>query len=238
MAGGMPTTNLVMVEGLRQTRAALGRWRRAPWPTLRDWFAGSLVVAVSLLGATWVVAQFASVDRTRFDVSGVTESGTLEDVRFLLGRNGLVLSLHALACVAGFIARSSLPLEADRYSGMWRRMHDRVGSAALVLVFAATSLSLGTQAYALGRATAAYSAELHVSPAIFLLSRIVHALPELVALFLPLAAWLIASRRGQWQDLLAVTLVTVAIAVPILVGAAFIEVYVSPHLVPGLASGA
>ena len=34
------------------------------------------------------------------------------------------------------------------------------------------------------------------------------------------------------QDLLAVTIVTVAIAVPILVGAAFVEVYVSPHLVP------
>jgi uncharacterized membrane protein SpoIIM required for sporulation len=53
---------------------------------------------------------------------------------------------------------------------------------------------------------------------------------ELVALFLPLAAWIIASRRGQWEQLLAATLVTVAVAVPVLVVAAFIEVYVSPHL--------
>ena len=33
-----------------------------------------------------------------------------------------------------------------------------------------------------------------------------HAIPELVALFLPLAAWIIASRRGEWEQLLAATL--------------------------------
>ena len=57
-----------------------------------------------------------------------------------------------------------------------------------------------------------------------------HAIPELIALFLPLAAWIIASRRGEWDQLLAATAVTVAIAVPVLVVAAFVEVYVSPHL--------
>ena len=57
-----------------------------------------------------------------------------------------------------------------------------------------------------------------------------HAIPELIALFLPLAAWIIASRRGEWDQLLAATAVTVAIAVPVLVVAALVEVYVSPHL--------
>ena len=57
-----------------------------------------------------------------------------------------------------------------------------------------------------------------------------HAIPELIALFLPLAAWIIASRRGEWEQLLAATVVTVAVAVPVLVVAALIEVYVSPHL--------
>ena len=47
-----------------------------------------------------------------------------------------------------------------------------------------------------------------------------HAIPELTALFLPLAAWLIASRRGEWNQLLAATFVTVAIAIPVLVVAA------------------
>ena len=53
---------------------------------------------------------------------------------------------------------------------------------------------------------------------------------ELTALFLPLAAWIIASRRGEWDQLLAATVVTLAIAVPLLVIAALVEVYVSPHL--------
>ena len=57
-----------------------------------------------------------------------------------------------------------------------------------------------------------------------------HAVPELVALFLPLAAWLIASRNDDWQDLLAATFVTVGIAIPMLVVSALIEVYVWPHL--------
>ena len=57
-----------------------------------------------------------------------------------------------------------------------------------------------------------------------------HALIELTALFLPLAAWIIASRRGEWDQLLAATVVTVSIALPMLVVAALIEVYVSPHV--------
>ena len=50
-----------------------------------------------------------------------------------------------------------------------------------------------------------------------LLGVLPHAIPELIALFLPLAAWIIASRRGEWDQLLAATFVTVAIAVPVLV---------------------
>ena len=61
-----------------------------------------------------------------------------------------------------------------------------------------------------------------------------HAVPELIALFLPLAAWIIASRRGEWEQLLAATVVTVAMAVPVLVVAALVEVYVSPHLFTAL----
>ena len=49
-----------------------------------------------------------------------------------------------------------------------------------------------------------------------LLTLLPHAIPELVSLFLPLAAWIVASRRDDWQDLLAATAVTVAVAVPVL----------------------
>jgi hypothetical protein len=62
------------------------------------------------------------------------------------------------------------------------------------------------------------------------LSLLPHALPELTALFLPLAAWLVASRRRQFDELLAATIATTAIAVPVLVITAAIEVYVWPHV--------
>ena len=63
-----------------------------------------------------------------------------------------------------------------------------------------------------------------------------HALPELFALFLPLAAWIVASRAGEWQDLLAATFVTVAIAAPILLAAAAVEIWVAPHLLQDIAA--
>jgi uncharacterized membrane protein SpoIIM required for sporulation len=62
-----------------------------------------------------------------------------------------------------------------------------------------------------------------------------HALPELTALFLPLAAWTIASRSGAWKDLLAATIVTVAIAVPVLVVTAVVETAATPRILLALA---
>lgn len=233
----MSDSHLVLVDGVRRTRVALANWRRDPWPIVRAWGLGSLAVALVLLVATWAVAVTVQIDPDDFDAAAVNEPGTLADVWYLLGRNALVLALHGLACVAGFIARSSLPLQAERYSGWWRRMHDHIGSAALAFVFAATLVSLGTQALALGRITSAYAVAFDLSPAALLATRLLHALPELAALFLPLAAWLVTSRRGRWQDLLAATVVTVAVAVPVLVGAALIEVYVSPHLLPPVRLG-
>jgi uncharacterized membrane protein SpoIIM required for sporulation len=64
-----------------------------------------------------------------------------------------------------------------------------------------------------------------------------HAVPELVALFLPLAAWPIASRRDEWHDLLAATVATVAIAIPMLVVAATWETYGWPQLLRSASPG-
>jgi hypothetical protein len=69
-----------------------------------------------------------------------------------------------------------------------------------------------------------------ISPGVLVVTVLPHAMLELVALFLPLAAWLIASRRGQWDELLAATLATVAIAAPALVLSALIELTLWPAL--------
>jgi uncharacterized membrane protein SpoIIM required for sporulation len=152
----------------------------------------------------------------------------------VLGRNVLVLALHAMACVAGFIAGSSLPLQARHHDGLSRWVHEHGGRLAIAFVVAATTFSLSAQAYLIGRTLGGVAGFLGVSPGLLLVSVLPHAVPELVALFLPLAAWIIASRRGEWEQLLAATFVTVAVAVPVLMAAAAVEVYVSPHVFAAL----
>jgi hypothetical protein len=181
-----------------------------------------------------VIATSMRPDPTPFILAGINSNPGLDDVAHILFRNSLVLALHAFACIAGFIAYSSLPLEAEKYSGHWRWIHDHAGPVAIAFVAAATWFSLITQAYVLGDITATTANNLHMAPSALLLGLSLHAIPELTALFLPLAAWIIASRRGEWHELLAATFVTVAIAIPVLVIAAFTEVYVSPHIITAL----
>jgi hypothetical protein len=231
----MKAEELALVQGWADTREALGRWRRRPSTVLRPWALGSLLVALLLLAATWVVALLSVPDPWGASFPGVTGPATAGEFGFVLFRNGLVLALHALACVAGFIAGSSLPQVAEGYSGVWRRVHELAGPGAIVFVAAATLFSLATQAYALGGSAASLARALDVSPLVLLLGLLPHALPELFALFLPLAAWTIASHGGRWRELMAATFVTVGIAVPILLVAAVVEVWVSPRLLLALA---
>jgi len=148
-----------------------------------------------------------------------------------------VLALHALSCLAGYIARSEMPVEAARYRGWVRALHDRAGMLAIAFVSAATLVSLATQALVLAQGASSISAQVGISPGLLLLTVLPHALPELTAVFLPLAAWILLSRQGRWDEMLAATLVTTAIAFPVIVVAAVVETYVSPHLLVALLLG-
>jgi hypothetical protein len=230
----MPVTDLALVRGIDPTRATLARWNAQPGPVLRRWSLASLAIALGLLSAVWIVATVSVPDLTPLYVIGLTRPPDLGDVAHVLLRNAAVLALHAFACVAGYIAGSSLPREAARRRGAWRAIHDAAGPLAIAFVTVATLFSLVTQAYVLGNTAATVSNQLGTTPAALLAALLPHALLELWALFLPLAAWLIASRRGSWDELLAATVVTVSIAVPALIVSSLIEAYVSPHLVAGL----
>ncbi|HEY4098105.1 MAG TPA: stage II sporulation protein M [Baekduia sp.] len=225
---------LVLVQGLRDTRSVLARWNARPLATLGPWFAGAAAVCAGLLVTVLIVAHFSTPDPSGVLLPGLNEPATLGAVGHILFRNSLVLALHGMACVAGFIAGSTLPSEAERYSGLWRKVHDKAGPLAILFVIAATTFSLATQAYSLGQSAATLAAQGDMSSALLLVGILPHAIPELIGLFLPLAAWTIASRRGQWDELLAATFVTVGLAIPMVVAAAFIEVYVSPHLILAL----
>jgi len=224
----------VFSHGMRDTRAALEVWGGGRWAVLRGWAALSLAIALTLLAAVWVVAGMLTPDLTPIHLPGLTEPSEPGDLVPILYRNSLVLALHATACVAGFIAGASMPLAAAQRTGISRWVHVKAGELAILFVCAVTLFSLSTQALYLGFQGSTIAYQLHMPIGLLLLSVLPHAIPELTALFLPLAAWLIASRRGEWSQLLAATLVTVLIAIPVLLLAATTEVYVWPHILEAL----
>jgi hypothetical protein len=231
---GVDASAYAFAHGVRHTRTTLRAWQRDPLAVLGRWTLGSAAAAASLLLAVLLISLLGGGRQILLTLRPPFAVGGAGDIAGVLARNGLVLALHAMACVAGFIAGSSLPLQAAHRRGVSRWVHEHGGRIAIAFVACATAFSLSAQAYLLGRTLGGVSAFLRVSPALLLLGVLPHAIPELIALFLPLAAWIIASRRGEWEQLLAATFVTVAIAVPVLVVSALVEVYVSPHLFTAL----
>ena len=234
MHWGMDASAYAFAQGVRHTRTTLRAWERDPGPVLGRWLAGSLLAALGLLAAMLVVAALSTGYVQVLTLGPPFAVGDGADVLNVLGHNLLVLALHAMACVAGFIAGSSLPLQASSHrrrialgARAWRAHRDRVRR----LRHRVLPVLSGLHARPHPRRRRPLPGSL---PGLLLLGVLPHAILELAALFLPLAAWIIASRRGEWEQLLAATFVTVAIAVPILLVAALIEVYVSPHVFTAL----
>jgi uncharacterized membrane protein SpoIIM required for sporulation len=226
----------VFSHGMEDTRETLAAWSERPWGVLRGWLALSVAIALTLLVATWFVAGLLTPDLTPIHLPGLTGPADPGDLLPILWRNSLVLALHGTACIAGFIAGASMPIAAAQRTGLSRWVHVKAGEFAILFVCAVTLFSLCTQALFLGFQGSTLAYQLHISRLELVLSVLPHAIPELTALFLPLAAWLIASRRGEWNQLLAATFVTVALAIPTLVLAATIEVYVWPHILDAMSS--
>ena len=226
----------VFSHGMRDTRETLDLWGRRPGWVLGGWLALSLAIALTLLTTVWFVAGLLTPDLTPVHLPGLTSPSEPGDLLPILYRNSLVLALHATACIAGFIAGASMPIAAAQRTGISRWIHVKAGELAILFVCAVTLFSLSTQALYLGFQGSTIAYQLQISRFELIISVLPHAIPELTALFLPLAAWLIASRRGEWNQLLAATMVTVALAVPTLIVAATIEVYVWPHILRDISS--
>jgi uncharacterized membrane protein SpoIIM required for sporulation len=226
----MEANDYALAHGMQRTRLALDTWSEKPLPVLGSWLGGGLVVALLLLASVVAVASIVAPDLGFSYLPAQAHGIDVEAMIQILAQNSIVLALHAVACIAGFIAGSTLPLSTERRSGLSRTVHEKARPIAFAWVISVTVFSLVTQAYALGviGSTMAWSAG--ISPAALVITVLPHALLELTAVFLPLAAWTIASRRDEWDQLLAATLVTVTMAIPMLMVAAAWEIHVWPLL--------
>jgi len=234
----MSANDYALAQGLRDTRATIDTWQQGRWSVLGSWAALSLAIACALLTATWIVAGFLTPDLTRISLPGVTHSIDFEDFLRILGRNSLVLAFHATACVAGFIAGASMPIAASNRTGFSRWVHVKAGELAILYVVAVTLFSLSVQAFVLGFQASALADQLQITNAELILSVAPHALIELTALFLPLAAWILAARKAEWNQLLAATFLTVVIAIPMLVVGALIELFLWPQILIAISPAA
>src|SRR5687768_1693883 len=132
------TNELVLVQGMAATKETLAEWNRAPWTTVRVWLGWSLLTALGLLVAVYVVAFFAFPDPTKLVIPGVYGGADFGDVGRVLLRNSLVLALHGMACVAGFLAGSAVPQQAQFKTGISKWVHEKAGPFAIAFVVCAT----------------------------------------------------------------------------------------------------
>jgi hypothetical protein len=220
--------NEILEATMRETRETLDRWGQNKTRVLGDWMLKSLCIALTMLAAVYVVSELATgTDTTALpNILGVPHA---EDVMIVFFRNFLVLALHGFVCLAGFMAMRALPEQTKYKSGVNRWVHEHAGPFAMVFVTAATIFSMTTQVWILGHQVADLSTTLQLPQSTLMFTVLPHAVLELTAVFLPLAAFLTASRDGDWHELLAATIVTVSVALPMIIIAAVLEAYLWPE---------
>src|SRR5947209_16500680 len=90
MANPMTVERLVLVRGMRHTRVTLDRWNEEPWPVLRGWLGWSVLVAIALLAAVYLVARASTPDLTPLAIPGLTTPASGMAVLRVLYHNSLV----------------------------------------------------------------------------------------------------------------------------------------------------
>ena len=62
--------DLVFLQGVGATKQTLRRWNEQPWEVMRSWVLWSVVIAVALLGAVYLVARISTPDPTGIYIPG------------------------------------------------------------------------------------------------------------------------------------------------------------------------
>ena len=69
---GLSVNDLVLVQGMHDTKLALRRWNEHPLVVLRPWAVLSTLIALGLLAAVYVVAALTPADTSIYVIPGVT----------------------------------------------------------------------------------------------------------------------------------------------------------------------
>jgi hypothetical protein len=212
--------------------AGFSRPPLAGWAQVAGWAAVAGVIAAVLLASVSLIAAHLTGSGVAGINSGLlTRHHSFGDVLYVFRRNLLVLGIHLGACwIGAIIGRSHEPAPArwGRIGMLHRPVPAWMGRAALGYALLVTLLSVGLQATALGRQLADLSRAANTSSTHLLVLVLPHAVPELLAVFLPLGLFLLEARRHRLDRLGAWSLQAAAIALPVLLCAALIETYVTP----------
>lgn len=221
---------LAFEAGIKETAETLKTWQEGRWKVAVPWMGISLLIALVMFGGAWSVATFLPQTTEAILPIFVTAGNRIEDALWLLGRNSMVLLLHLLVCVAAYLARRSVPMQAQHTAGINRWVHQRAGGIAMLVVAGLTAYSLSWQTWQLGNVLHSASDTLGLTPLDLLSRAALHGIPELAAVFLPLAACLILGAKKQWNQMLAAAFLCAIIAIPILIAASVIETWVTHGL--------
>jgi hypothetical protein len=204
----------------------------ASWGEIGRWATIAAVVAGALLGGVALVAVHTrGTYLDGIDSGLLTRHHAFGDALYVFRRNLLVLGIHLCACWIGAILGRPYrpaPDSLGRLGRLHRPVPEWMGRAALLWALLVTLLSVGVQALALGRLLADISVAADIPRLTLLVLVLPHAVPELLAVFLPLGLFLLEARRGQLERLGLWSLQAAAIALPVLLCAAAIETYVTP----------
>jgi hypothetical protein len=204
------------LTGQPWTRALLASWAQRPLPVVGPWALGSLALGLALLASALVVALLSHPGAAYTPVFADPTAGPADVARIVV-RNTTVLALQVLVCAGAHLATGA--------GGQ-----PRLRANSLYLIAALSVFSFASQAWRLGHDLASAAHTLGLAPADLLARLCVHAVPELTALFLPLAACLSLFRRGRTADLAAAAALTAVVAFPVVVCAAGVEVFLTPYV--------
>jgi Stage II sporulation protein M len=215
---------------MEETATTAYQWRqlsrvvRVPPAQVSRWVLVSFLAATCLLLFVLAVAVL-SAEYRQVPVSGPPfVAGSITDAMRIFGENCLVLALYVAACLSVFVMRRHRRAPTES----WTAQEVTRTRLATSLIIGLLLVAVCRQAYVLGHGLAGFSAFFYVNRWRLWLAVLPHAIPELTAMLLPVAAWFCASRKGELDQLAAVTVSALLVALPLLASASLIEVYVSP----------